>query len=202
MSGMHMDQEGDMQQGQCMKIPLLLRLQKPVRCTAERQALFNRIAPVYDKLNELLSLGRHRVWMRMSVSWSGLLLLISQRSSYRLLRPASTSDRGPVTRTLSRKKALEEMYRVLKPGTKVSVLDFNKSTNPLTSSIQDWMIDNVVVPVARGYGLASEYQYLKNSIKEYLTGSELEKLALQAGFSKAKHYEISTGFMGNSVATR
>lgn len=32
------------------------------------------------------------------------------------------------------------------------------------------MIDNVVVPVASGYGLAEEYQYLKSSIREFLTG--------------------------------
>ncbi|PIN09760.1 hypothetical protein CDL12_17658 [Handroanthus impetiginosus] len=44
---------------------------RPVMCAAERQALFNRIAPVYDNLNDLFSLGRHRVWKRMTVSWSG-----------------------------------------------------------------------------------------------------------------------------------
>ncbi|KAK4423847.1 2-phytyl-1,4-beta-naphthoquinone methyltransferase, chloroplastic [Sesamum alatum] len=235
---------------------------RPVRCTAERQALFNRIAPVYDNLNDMLSLGRHRIWKRMSVSWSGakegdtvldvccgsgdLAFLLSEkvgvsgkvialdfskeqlqiaasrqrersRACYKNIEwiegdavdlPFSDSSFDAATigyglrNVVDRKKALEEMCRVLKPGTKLSVLDFNKSTNPLTSSIQDWVIDNVVVPVASGYGLASEYQYLKNSIKEYLTGSELEKLALQAGFSEAKHYEISTGFMGNLVATR
>ncbi|CAA0818374.1 2-phytyl-1-4-beta-naphthoquinone methyltransferase- chloroplastic [Striga hermonthica] len=44
---------------------------KPARCAAERQALFDRIAPVYDNLNDLLSLGGHRVWKRMAVSWTG-----------------------------------------------------------------------------------------------------------------------------------
>lgn len=80
-----------------------------VRCSDDRRALFNRIAPVYDnvrtphpfltfllftlyythslsksiillllplvifvwKLNDLLSLGQHRIWKRMAVSWSG-----------------------------------------------------------------------------------------------------------------------------------
>ncbi|KAK9277361.1 hypothetical protein L1049_006903 [Liquidambar formosana] len=44
---------------------------RPVRCANERQALFSRIAPVYDNLNDLLSLGQHRIWKRMAVSWSG-----------------------------------------------------------------------------------------------------------------------------------
>jgi len=32
------------------------------------------------------------------------------------------------------------------------------------------MIDNVVVPVASGYGLSEEYRYLKSSVREFLTG--------------------------------
>lgn len=32
------------------------------------------------------------------------------------------------------------------------------------------MIDNVVVPVASTYGVSKEYEYLKVSIAEFLTG--------------------------------
>ncbi len=35
------------------------------------QALFDRIAPVYDQLNNDLSWGLHWVWKQMAVSWSG-----------------------------------------------------------------------------------------------------------------------------------
>ena len=35
---------------------------------------------------------------------------------------------------------------------------------------QSWAIDNVVVPLASGYGLTEEYKYLKISISQYLTG--------------------------------
>ncbi|KAG8383193.1 hypothetical protein BUALT_Bualt05G0159100 [Buddleja alternifolia] len=240
--------------GRCR--PRFRSTRRPVQCTSERQALFNRIAPVYDNLNDLLSLGRHRVWKRMAVSWSGakegdtvldvccgsgdLAFLLSQKvialdfsteqlqiaasrqhertkACFKNIEwiegdaidlPFSDSSFNAATigyglrNVVDRKKALEQMFRVLKPGSKLSVLDFNKSSSPLTSSIQDWMIDSVVVPVASGYGLASEYQYLKNSIKEYLTGKELENLALEVGFSEAKFFEIEAGFMGNLVATR
>ncbi|KAL1556729.1 2-phytyl-1,4-beta-naphthoquinone methyltransferase, chloroplastic-like [Salvia divinorum] len=235
---------------------------RPVRCAADRQALFNRIAPVYDNLNDLFSLGRHRVWKRMTVSWSGvkegdtvldvccgsgdLAFLLSEKvgisgkvialdfskeqlqiaasrqserskACYKNIEwiegdavdlPFSKSSFDAATigyglrNIVDRRKAMEQMYKVLKPGSKVSILDFNKSTSSLNSSIQDWMIDYIVVPIASGYGLANEYHYLKNSIKEYLTGNELEKLAGEAGFSEAKFYEIGAGFMGNLVATR
>ncbi|KAL2510239.1 2-phytyl-beta-1 [Forsythia ovata] len=244
--------------------PVFRFKQRPIRCAAaaERQELFNRIAPVYDNLNDLFSLGNHRIWKRMAVSWSGakegdnvldlccgsgdLAFLLSEKVGphgqvtaldfskeqlqiaasrqqvrskpcYKNIKwvegnaadlPFSNSYFDAITigyglrNVVDRPKAIEEMYRVLKDGSKVSVLDFNKSTHPITTSIQDWVIDYVIVPVASGHGLASEYEYLKNSIKEYLTGDELEKLALEAGFSSAKHFEIGGGFMGNLVATR
>ncbi|XP_057541810.1 2-phytyl-1,4-beta-naphthoquinone methyltransferase, chloroplastic isoform X3 [Amaranthus tricolor] len=127
-----------------------------------------------------------------------------------------------------KERAVQEIFRVLKPGCKVSILDFNKSNQPVTGLIQvvaldavindanrrkeisrnifiiiiqEWMIDNVVVPAATVYGLADEYKYLKSSIQEFLTGKELEQLALAIGFSDAKFYEIAGGLMGNLVAT-
>ncbi|CAL9114533.1 unnamed protein product [Musa acuminata var. zebrina] len=103
---------------------------------------------------------------------------------------------------IDRQKAMREIFRVLKPGSKVSILDFNKSTSSLVNMLQEWIIDNVVVPTASEYGLSQEYKYLKTSIDEFLTGKELEKLAKEVGFSKAEHYEIGGGFMGNLVATR
>lgn len=36
----------------------------------EVQTIFNRIAPVYDQLNDWLSLGQHRIWKQMAVKWS------------------------------------------------------------------------------------------------------------------------------------
>jgi len=37
---------------------------------ADIQGIFNRIAPVYDDLNQRLSFGLHRIWKRMAVRWS------------------------------------------------------------------------------------------------------------------------------------
>jgi ubiquinone/menaquinone biosynthesis methyltransferase len=34
------------------------------------RSLFDRIAPVYDPLNNWLSLGQHRIWKKMAVKWS------------------------------------------------------------------------------------------------------------------------------------
>ncbi|CAK9182770.1 unnamed protein product [Ilex paraguariensis] len=235
---------------------------RSARCAGDLQALFNRIAPVYDNLNDLLSLGQHRIWKRMAVSWSapkegdsvldvccgsgdlafllsegvgtngkvvGLdfskeqLMVASSRQHSRLMScykniewvegaaldiafsdcyfDAITIGYG-LRNVVDIHKAMAEMNRVLKPASKASVLDFNKNMNPFGTSFEEWMIDNIVVPVASGCGLTTEYKYLKSSIQEFLTGKELEKLALQTGFSTATHFEIGGGLMGNLVATR
>eukprot|EP00262_Sarcandra_glabra_P021086 TRINITY_DN8701_c0_g1_i1.p1 TRINITY_DN8701_c0_g1~~TRINITY_DN8701_c0_g1_i1.p1 ORF type:complete len:267 (-),score=33.35 TRINITY_DN8701_c0_g1_i1:222-962(-) len=205
------------------------RRYRSVKGSTERQALFSRIAPVYDNLNDLLSLGQHRIWKRMAVSWSGaekgnwvldlccgsgdLAFILSEKvgstgkvtgldfSKEQLLIASTRQDSsgkacyknimwiegdaldlpfpdsyfdaitvGYGLRNLEDKhKAVKEMFRVLKPGSRISILDFNKSSSTLTSMIQGWMIDNVVVPVASGYNLAEEYAYLKSSINDFLT---------------------------------
>jgi demethylphylloquinol methyltransferase len=37
---------------------------------SEIKAIFDRIAPVYDRLNDRLSFGQHRIWKLMAVKWS------------------------------------------------------------------------------------------------------------------------------------
>uniref|UniRef100_I1PMV9 2-phytyl-1,4-beta-naphthoquinone methyltransferase, chloroplastic n=1 Tax=Oryza glaberrima TaxID=4538 RepID=I1PMV9_ORYGL len=219
----------------------------------ERQALFSRIAPVYDHVHDVLSLGQHRTWKRICVSWSrarrgdrvldlccgsgDLAFLLSQKvglDGQQLQTAASRQDQRwkpcyknikwiegdaldlPFTdcyfdavtvgyglrNVVDKPKAMREILRVLKPGSRASILDFNKSSSLFTTSLQSWMIDNVVVPLASGYGLTEEYKYLKSSILHYLTEKELEELAKEAGFSAAKHYELGGGLMGDLVATR
>ncbi|MCC0178783.1 bifunctional demethylmenaquinone methyltransferase/2-methoxy-6-polyprenyl-1,4-benzoquinol methylase UbiE [Waterburya agarophytonicola K14] len=42
----------------------------PTPTAANIKAIFDRIAPVYDQLNDRLSLGQHRIWKSMAVKWS------------------------------------------------------------------------------------------------------------------------------------
>ncbi|BBG94052.1 hypothetical protein Prudu_002249 [Prunus dulcis] len=81
-------------------------------------------------------------------------------------------------------------------------IDLPFSDGHFDAITMELMIDNVVVPVASGFGLAEDYKYLKSSIREFLTGKKLEELALDVGFSNARYYEIGGSLMGNLVATR
>lgn len=233
------------------------------REVGQRQELFNKIAPMYDSLNDWLSLGQHRVWKRMAVSWSGVkpgdrvldiccgsgdvaFLLKSKvspsgsvvgldfaqeqldvaaerelESSYgsaepriewrlgdALALPFEDGSFDAVTMAYGLRNvasvplALEEIYGVLKPGKRASVLDFNRSERAEVVRFQGWMLDNLVVPVASQFGMQEEYAYLKTSIARFPTGQEQEKLALAAGFAKAVHYELAGGLMGVLVLTK
>lgn len=44
--------------------------QSPSLAATEIKAIFDRIAPIYDQLNDRLSFGQHRIWKLMAVKWS------------------------------------------------------------------------------------------------------------------------------------
>jgi demethylphylloquinol methyltransferase len=219
------------------------------------QGIFNRIAPVYDRLNNDLSFGIHWVWKQMAVSWSGAKagdicldlccgsgditqLMAKQVGSTGTVIGADfaiaqlenaaakiTDIYPPLTQiqwveadalslpfdnnyfdaatigyglrnVTDIPQCLAELHRVLKPDTKVSILDFHRPDSHFTRRFQQWYLDNIVVPQATKLGMMDEYTYLNPSLDRFPTGTEQVKLGLQAGFRHATHYPIAGGMMG------
>ena len=52
----------------------------------------------------------------------------------------------------------------------MAILDFNNSENPAVDAVQATLLDRLVIPAAREYGLEAEYEYLRPSIKAFPTG--------------------------------
>lgn len=222
--------------------------------------LFDRIAPVYDQLNNWLSLGQHRIWKQMAVKWSdaqpgdtcldvccgsgdlaqmlaervgntgkvvGLdfaveqLAIARQRVENRFLDLPITWIEGDalalpfpdnhfdaITMSYGLRnvtnipQCLQELYRVLKPGAKAAILDFNHPSSSQVRAFQQWYLDTIVVPVAARFGFTDEYAYIAPSLDRFPTASEQKKLASEVGFSAVTHYPIAGGTMGVLVVMK
>ncbi|MGI0486241.1 bifunctional demethylmenaquinone methyltransferase/2-methoxy-6-polyprenyl-1,4-benzoquinol methylase UbiE [Pantanalinema rosaneae CENA516] len=99
-------------------------------------------------------------------------------------------------------RSLRELWRVLKPGAKAAILDFNHPQNPPMRMFQQWYLDHLVVPVANYFGLTDEYAYIAPSLERFPTGDQQVNLALEVGFSTATHYPIAGGTMGVLVVCK
>jgi demethylphylloquinol methyltransferase len=90
---------------------------------------------------------------------------------------------------------LVELRRLLRPGARAAVLDFNRPSGA-SAAVQRLLLRQVVVPVARGAGLGEHYAYLEKSLAQFPSGTEQERLARVAGFSHGHHRPLAAGLMG------
>lgn len=222
--------------------------------TNDIQTIFNRIAPVYDQLNDWLSLGQHRIWKEMTVKWcaakpgdtcidlccgSGdltfrlarrvgitgkvygvdfspnLLKAAQERCQKSSFQPqinwveadvlnlpfednqfdAATMGYG-LRNVKNISQSLQEIHRILKPGGKAAILDFHRPSNEQIRALQQWYLDNLVVPIATNFGVKEEYAYISPSLDRFPIGREQVELAQQVGFTEITHYPIANGMMG------
>ncbi len=221
--------------------------------------LFERIAPRYDQLNDLLSLGLHRHWKRQAVAWlrprpgqrlldlccgtGDLALTLAEKvrpggvvlgldaaraplqvaSSRAAARPwltlhwqqgdaqatglADASQDGAVMAYGLRNvadpaMALRELRRLLRPGARAAVLDFNRPDPAegmpalVAAQFQRFYLRRLVVPTARLAGVPEEYAYLEASLERFPLAAEQQHLARQAGFQQVSHRPLAAGLMG------
>jgi len=149
-----------------------------------------------------LAIARQRHDRRLGPDWPIYWL---QGDALALPFPAQHFDAATMSyglrNVLDIPRSLQELRRVLKPGAKAAILDFNHPRSPQTQAFQAWYLSTIVVPVAQYWGLREEYAYIAPSLDRFPTGAEQVHLAKAAGFTHAVHYPISGGLMGVLVAT-
>ncbi len=215
------------------------------------QGVFNSVASKYDVMNDVMSMGIHRVWKDAMMDWLAprpgqRLLDVAGGTgdiSFRFLKRAghghatvldltepmlvegrkraeaeqmmdsldwvvgdamalpfddNTFDVYTISfgiRNVTRpQEALNEAYRVLKPGGRLMVLEFSQLPNDGLQKIYDLYSFNVIPRM--GQLIANDrdsYQYLVESIRNFPDQDTFLQMVCQAGFGNAKYRNLSMG---------
>lgn len=215
--------------------------------TKKVTSVFERVASRYDVMNDVMSMGIHRLWKKWFVEslplrQDGVYLdvaggtgdiaqaIFERLASFKFKAQVTVSDINPAMIEVGQKrhphlswlcsnaedlplednsvdvytiafglrnvthkeKALQEAYRVLKPGGKFLCLEFSQVYPPL-QKFYDFYAFQVIPKMGEWIAQDREaYQYLSESIRTFLTREELLILLKKAGFERAQ-YETYTG---------
>ncbi|MBO7080800.1 MAG: bifunctional demethylmenaquinone methyltransferase/2-methoxy-6-polyprenyl-1,4-benzoquinol methylase UbiE [Neisseriaceae bacterium] len=211
--------------------------------------VFHSVAQKYDIMNDIMSVGLHRVWKSftlntakvrlgakvldiaggtgdLALGWAkrvgadgevwltdinssmltvgrdrllneGKILPVAQCDAECLPFPDGYFDLVSVAfglRNMTHKEAaLKEMFRVLKPGGQLLVLEFSKVYEPLRGLYDFYSFKCLPLFGKIVANDAESYQYLAESIRMHPDQETLRKMMMDAGFSKVDYHNMSAG---------
>jgi demethylmenaquinone methyltransferase/2-methoxy-6-polyprenyl-1,4-benzoquinol methylase len=100
-----------------------------------------------------------------------------------------------------KERALREMFRVLKFGGKLMVLEFSTPTLPGLQTVYDWYSFQVLPKLGEFIADdAASYKYLAESIRKHPNQDGLKKMITDAGFEDCTYYNVSGGIVALHTA--
>lgn len=161
--------------------------------------LLERVGPegeiVLGDINgEMLRVGRDRLTDRGQVRG----LRYAQMNAEALPFPDGSFDLVTIAFGLrnvtDKQKALDEMYRVLRPGGRGLVLEFSEVKADWFKPLYDFHSFQVLPRLGRLFaGDADSYQYLAESIRQHPPQDTLKAMMAQAGFERCDYRNLSGG---------
>lgn len=217
------------------------------------RGVFDSVASQYDIMNDLMSMGIHRIWKRVAVQLSNvregdqvldlaggtgdLTTLLSKRVgksgkvvladiNSEMLRTGRDRliDRGLTDVTYAqvnaeclpfednsfdcvciafglrnatnKDAALRSMYRVLKPGGRVIVLEFSHPTDKITKKVYDFYSFKLLPKIGKFVAKDEEsYRYLAESIRMHPKQDVLKEMMQDAGLERCEYFNMSQGIV-------
>ncbi len=218
------------------------------------RGVFDSVADRYDIMNDVMSLGIHRLWKRFTIDLSGLrpgekvldiaggtgdlglqmarkvgakgMVVLSDINAAMLGHGRERSiDKGQVhnvrfaqanaeilpfadnsfdclsigfglRNVTDKQKALASMYRVLKPGGRLLVLEFSKPTLPGLAKLYDEYSFRLLPTMGRIVANDEEsYRYLAESIRMHPDQDTLKGMMEKAGFDRCQYYNLTGGIV-------
>ncbi len=95
-----------------------------------------------------------------------------------------------------KEKALQSMYRVVKPGGRMIILEFSTPIVPLLSKMYDFYSFNAIPKIAQWVADDEpSYRYLVESIRRHPNQETLCNMMLDAGCDEVKYHNLSGGIV-------
>lgn len=216
--------------------------------------VFQSVAAKYDIMNDLMSMGIHRLWKRYTIDCSGVraghkvldlaggtgdltakfsrivgetgqVVLADINDAMLKVGRAKLRDKGIVgnvqyvqanaealpfpdnsfdiitiafglRNVTDKDKALASMYRVLKPGGRLLVLEFSKPNNEMLSKAYDMYSFHLLPKIGQLVANdADSYQYLAESIRMHPEQEVLKSMMDTAGFEQTTYHNLTGGIV-------
>jgi demethylmenaquinone methyltransferase/2-methoxy-6-polyprenyl-1,4-benzoquinol methylase len=218
------------------------------------RAVFDSVASRYDLMNDLMSLGIHRLWKRYTIELAGVRRgqrvldlaggtgdlaarfseivgpdgevvltdinaamlstgrdrLVDEGVAGNLHYAQVDAQRQPfpsdhfdcvtigfgLRNVTHKQKALDEMFRVLRPGGRALVLEFSHPTSKPLSKAYDLYSFSVLPVLGRIFANDSDsYRYLAESIRMHPDQETLKAMMGQSGFERCEFFNLSGGIV-------
>lgn len=216
--------------------------------------VFHSVAAKYDVMNDVLSMGIHRIWKRFTINCSGIrsgqkaldlaggtgdltakfsrivgktgqVVLADINDSMLKVGRSKLRDLGIVgnveyvqanaeelpfpdnhfdlvtiafglRNVTDKDKALASIYRVLKPGGRLLILEFSTPLYKPLSKFYDFYSFNILPKLGKLIANDSEsYKYLAESIRMHPDQETLEGMMQQVGFEGTEYFNLSAGIV-------
>lgn len=95
----------------------------------------------------------------------------------------------------NKNEGLKEMYRVLKPGGKIVILEFSAPGNGLLGLIYSWYFRKVLPFIGGLVSNFSAYKYLPESVYEFPSREDFIKVISSSGFIDIIHQDLTLGIV-------